>query len=659
MYFEAVLIANRGEIALRVIRACRELGIRSIAVYSEADRDAWHVRAADQAVAIGPTPAAQSYLRIDRLIEAAQQSGAQAIHPGYGFLSERAAFAEACAAAGIVFIGPSATAIERMGSKKEAKHLAVASDVPVVPGYDGDDLSLERLQQEAAIIGYPLLIKASAGGGGKGMRTVERPEDFGAALGGARREAMAAFGDDHVLLEKLLQHARHVEIQVFGDQHGQMIYLGERECSIQRRHQKVIEEAPSPALSEGLRAEMGAAAVRVARSVGYTNAGTVEFMLDREGRYYFLEMNTRLQVEHPVTEAITGLDLVQMQIAVAAGLPLPLQQSDVTLRGHAIEARIYAEDPRTMLPSAGRLDVFDSPQGPGIRNDTGVASGDEVTPAYDPMLGKLIVAAPDRPSALRRLAEALRQYAVIGVTTNLPLLAAIVASPAFCAGDTYTDFLVEHPVDHALEAGQNVPSEVLIAAALWPALVASTVQDPWAGPWQVAGTTQRCVLYSPDRIEVALNKQDRDWNVTIAGKQHMVSPVAVRGTQLVLRIDDVAVRQHVVAHADKISVSWNGLTFHLRRDDGLSVDALQTGPAASAGHASLIAPMPGTIIQVLAAVGDLVAAGQPLVVMEAMKMEHTLAAPHHGRVAALPFGVGQIVAAGAMVVDLDADVPNP
>ncbi|HEY1016762.1 MAG TPA: acetyl-CoA carboxylase biotin carboxylase subunit, partial [Herpetosiphonaceae bacterium] len=466
-YFSRILIANRGEIAVRVIRACRALGIESVAVYSDADARALHVREADRAVRIGPAAAAQSYLKIDAIIGAAKASGAEAIHPGYGFLSENAAFARACAEAVIVFIGPPAEAIELMGSKIAAKRLAEQAGVPTVPGYNGDEQSPERLRAEAGRIGFPLLIKASAGGGGKGMRAVRSDAEFEAALAGAQREAQAAFGDASVLLERLIARPRHIEFQIMADSRGSTIHLGERECSIQRRHQKVIEESPSIALSPELRATMGAASVRLAESVGYRNAGTMEFMLDEDGSFYFLEMNTRLQVEHPVTEEVTGVDLVQTQIAVAAGEPLPFGQADLRQRGHAIEVRLYAEDPATMLPATGTLSQYQPPEGPGVRLDTGVAVGDAVTINYDPMLAKLIVHGGDRAQAVARLRYALDHFQIAGVTTNLPLLAAIAAEPDYAAGETYTDFLAIHPLAEQLAAPVPPPPPVLAAALVF------------------------------------------------------------------------------------------------------------------------------------------------------------------------------------------------
>ncbi len=469
--FKKILIANRGEIAVRIMATCREMGIRTVAVYSAADRNALHVKVADEAYYIGPAPAAQSYLHIDTILAIAQRSGAEAIHPGYGFLSENAAFVEACTAAGIVFVGPPADAMRLMGSKIAAKQLALSVDAPIIPGYNGESQDNAVLEQAATRIGFPLLIKASAGGGGKGMREVHAPADFLEQLAGARREALAAFGDGTVFLERLIQQPRHVEIQVLGDAFGNLIHLGERECSIQRRHQKIVEESPSVALTPALRSEMGTAAVRIAKAAGYVNAGTMEFILDDEKQFYFLEMNTRLQVEHPVTEFVTGLDLVRHQLLIAAGQPLQLQQQQVGPRGHAIETRLYAEDPeQNFLPSTGTVTRFVQPHGPGIRVDSGIESGDEITQYYDPMIAKLIVYAENRPAAIERMRSALEQCAVFGVKTNAPLLHNIMMHPAFQRGNTHTSFLDEYGLIGSTVQQSALPEAVLMAAALYDVL---------------------------------------------------------------------------------------------------------------------------------------------------------------------------------------------
>src|SRR6266545_3421061 len=465
--FTKILIANRGEIACRVIRTARRLGIRTVAVHSEADANARHVRLADEAVHIGPAAARESYLVGARIIEAARATGAQAIHPGYGFLSENADFAEACEKAGVVFIGPPASAIRAMGSKSAAKALMQQAGVPLTPGYHGAEQDPALLAREAKRIGYPVLIKASAGGGGKGMRRVDAPADFEAALASCKREAMQAFGDDRVLVERYVLRPRHVEIQVFGDRHGGCVHLFERDCSVQRRHQKVLEEAPAPGLTPERRAAMGAAAVEAAKAVGYVGAGTVEFIVEPSGGFYFMEMNTRLQVEHPVTEMITGLDLVEWQLRVAAGEPLPLRQEQVQIDGHAIEARIYAEDPeRGFLPSTGRLLHLAAPEASyHVRIDAGVEEGDEISPHYDPMIAKLIVWDASRERALARMRAALAQLRIVGVANNVEFLARLVASPAFAAGDLDTD-LIERESEFLFPASRETPQEVWLLAAL-------------------------------------------------------------------------------------------------------------------------------------------------------------------------------------------------
>ena len=654
MYFSKLLIANRGEIAVRIIRACRELGIATVAVYSEADRHAMHVRLADEAVAIGPAAATESYLRVENVVAAALRTGAQAIHPGYGFLSERAHFARACRDAGIVFVGPPPEAIELLGSKIAAKKLALVAHVPTAPAYLGDDQSPERLGGEAEQIGFPLLIKASAGGGGKGMRVVRAAADFAAALEGARREARAAFGDDAVLLEKLIERPRHVEIQVLCDAHGNGVHLFERECSIQRRHQKILEESPSPVLTVDVRAAMGAAAVRLALRAGYVNAGTVEFVVDEAGNPYFLEMNTRLQVEHPVTEFVTGLDLVQLQIAIAAGAPLPFTQGELRQQGHAIEVRIYAEDPQRFLPSIGTVAVFAPPEGPGIRNDAGIESGDVVTVNYDPMLAKLIVYAPDRTAAIKRLRGALDEYAVLGVTTNIPLLQAIAAHPAFASGETTTAFLDEHDLSATLVEPLATP-EVLVAAALLDAQQpVQQTSDPWAvGAWRLTGMGQtRRYGQGAVTLTEELTGSAFQAEGTAAGAANgTVRVVDVQANTLTLAINDQ--EQHFFHARDGVDMllHWHGRVYRVALLPLLSVDAL--GHAASAGgDAGLAAPMPGTVVKLLVAEGQDVAEGQPLVVIEAMKMEYTVVAPHAGVVKRLPFATGALVPKGAALIEL-------
>jgi len=663
MYFDKILIANRGEIAVRITRACHELDIAVVAVHSAADRSALHVRLADEAYLLGPAPAAESYLNVERIIAAAQRSGAQAIHPGYGFLSERAHFAQACQAAGLVFIGPAPAAIELMGSKIAAKRLAESVGVPTVAGYTGDDQHPEKLRWEAARVGFPLLIKASAGGGGKGMRTVAHIDEFDAALEGAQREARAAFGDSTVFLERLIERPRHVEIQVLADAHGQCVHLFERECSIQRRHQKIVEESPSPALGAELRAEMGAAAVRLAQAAGYCNAGTVEFMLDEHGHYFFLEMNTRLQVEHPVTELVSGLDLVCLQIAIAAGERLPFKQPELAPRGHAIEVRVYAEDPLTFLPSTGRMALLVPPEGPGVRNDVGLESGDEVTIHYDPMLSKLIVYAPDRPAAIARLRRALDDYIALGVTTNLPLLRAIAWHPAFVAGTTHTGFLAENGLTAATYEAAEPPPEVLTAAALFdaartPSAAGGASAPGPVGPWRLLrnGMLLR-YLFGEAEYPVSISQTADGWHVDCGSTTADVAIIAWQPDRLTLaycgqdarRIERFGI---VREGADRL-IGWRGGSFRLRRAAPLHVDSLSGRAGRLQGHASMEAPMPGTVIKVLVEAGQTVAAHQPLVVLEAMKMEHVVAAPYDGVVRRLPYAAGALVAKGATLVEFE------
>ncbi len=661
-----LLIANRGEIAVRIIRACREAGIRTVAVYSEADREALHVRLADEAYLIGPAPARDSYLNVEAILQAARSSGADAVHPGYGFLSERAHFARACEEAGLIWVGPPADAIERMGSKIAAKRIALAEGVPVVPGYDGADQSAATLAAEAGRLGYPLLIKASAGGGGKGMRLVGHGDEFAAALDGARREAKAAFGDDTVLLEKLIAQPRHVEIQVLADANDTVVHLGERECSIQRRHQKLLEESPSPALDQQLRERMGQAAVRVARAAGYRNAGTVEFMLDDDGSFYFLEMNTRLQVEHPVTELVTGLDLVQLQLRIAAGEPLPFGQDEITLRGHAIEVRVYAEDPVAMLPSTGRLRLFAPPEGPGVRNDAGVTTGDDVTVHYDPLLAKLIVHAPGRAEAVARLRRALDEYHILGVTGNLQLLQAIIAEPAFAAGDTTTHFLERYLPAGMLSTPPTAPDVVLLAVALLRVIdePAQAPGDAWLRPWR-AGADRRMTLLVdglPRAVSVApagggsyrfdLDGRSIDGRM-VARREHLLTVELNGETSTSLPDRPGLHRLAVVRDGSALLVSYAGRAYRVAPQPPLSLDQLRSGQQQAPGHASLRAPMPGTIVNVLVQRGDRVAAGDALVVLEAMKMEHTVVAPYDGVVTEVPFTTGQLVAGDAALVEID------
>lgn len=669
--FKKILIANRGEIAVRIMATCREMGVRTVAVYSDVDRNARHVRFADEAYPIGPAPASQSYLRIETILAVAKQSGAEAIHPGYGFLSENADFAEACEQAGLVFIGPSAKSMRAMGGKISAKQIARSVHAPTVPGYAGESQDETILFNEAQRIGFPLLIKASAGGGGKGMREVHASNAFVEHLAGAKREALASFGDETVFLERLIQQPRHVEIQILGDTHGNMIHLGERECSIQRRHQKIVEESPSVALTPALRTEMGATAVRIAQAAGYVNAGTMEFILDDDKHYYFLEMNTRLQVEHPVTELVTGLDLVRHQLLIAAGEPLTLTQEQVQQRGHAIEVRIYAEDAeQNFLPSTGIIASFLMPEGPGVRVDSGVEDGDEITQFYDPMIAKLIVYGEDRNAAISRLQRTLEQSAIFGVTTNIPLLYTIATHPAFREGLTHTAFLNEHHLlDPVIE--RQLPQEVLIAAAIYDAMqevqylrshtttTCKTLVNPWQtlGPWRITGEARTMVYaYQEKAHTIALMQAfvENAWNVSVDGQPLELVEYAVENDGLLLlKHGTTQMRVYLYATSGEIQVMHHGLLYRLERKQPPDVDATAHGGNVQRSQKTLTAPMAGTIVKVQIHDGDTVEAQQVLVILSAMKMEHAITAPHEGKVRHVHYQEGAVVKGGAVVVELE------
>ncbi|MFC5200926.1 acetyl-CoA carboxylase biotin carboxylase subunit [Streptomyces kaempferi] len=626
--FDTVLVANRGEIAVRVIRTLRSLGVRSVAVFSDADADARHVREADTAVRIGPAPAAESYLSVPALLEAAARTGARAVHPGYGFLAENASFARACAEAGLVFIGPPADAIALMGDKIRAKETVRAAGVPVVPGSSGSGLTDALLAESAREIGMPVLLKPSAGGGGKGMRLVRDAADLVDEIAAARREARASFGDDTLLVERWVDRPRHIEIQVLADGHGNVVHLGERECSLQRRHQKIIEEAPSVFLDAATRASMGEAAVQAARSCGYEGAGTVEFIVPGSdpSSYYFMEMNTRLQVEHPVTELVTGLDLVEWQLRVAAGEWLPYEQKDITLTGHAVEARVCAEDPsRGFLPSGGTVLSLREPQGDGVRTDSGLSEGTEVGSLYDPMLSKVIAYGPDRATALRKLRAALAETVTLGVQTNAGFLRRLLAHPAVVAGELDTG-LVEREAD-GLVSG-DVPEEVYEAAAAVRLDALEPRGEGWSDPfsvpngWRLGGTP----------APVGFDLRVHDPVVHVPRGAHTVTA------------GRVSVTLDGVRHTFHRAGDWlgrDGDAWHVRDHD--PVAASLTG-AAHAGADSLTAPMPGTVTVVKVAVGDEVTAGQSLLVVEAMKMEHVISAPHAGTVSELDVTPGTTVA---------------
>ena len=656
--FDTLLIANRGEIACRIIATCKRLGIRSVAVYSEADANARHVRLADVAVPIGPAPARESYLVIDRILAAAKQTGAQAIHPGYGFLSENAEFARACATAGIVFVGPPVAAIEAMGSKSAAKALMERAGVPLTPGYHGENQEADFLHAQADAIGYPVLIKASAGGGGKGMRRVDRSEEFPAALVSCRREAASSFNDERVLIEKYVLCPRHIEIQVFGDTHGNLVHLHERDCSVQRRHQKVLEEAPAPGMTPERRAAMGMAAVEAARAVGYVGAGTVEFIAAPDGAFYFMEMNTRLQVEHPVTEMITGLDLVEWQLRAAACEPLPLTQQDIPLRGHAIEARLYAEDAeRGFLPSIGRLALFDPPQGEGIRVDSGIESGDTVSPFYDPMIAKLIVHGPDREAALARMRQALACTRVVGVTSNAGFLQRLVAPGAAFARAELDTGLIEREHDALFPPAAPAAPRQIALATLALLLDETTRRDatdphsPWAtnDGWRLSGTAARQVRWHEgDTVRIAqAQRAGAGWNIEVDGESHSASGTR-DGHLLHARLDGASIDAAALAHDGALYLFDGSAPRVLRFDDPIA-----QAESHGAHGGGLAAPMPGRIVALLAAPGA-VAKGAPLLVMEAMKMEHTIVAPADGTLAGFLVAAGEQVAEGAALVDFTA-----
>ncbi|MBL8258198.1 MAG: acetyl/propionyl/methylcrotonyl-CoA carboxylase subunit alpha [Candidatus Competibacteraceae bacterium] len=662
--FQKILIANRGEIACRIIKTARRLGVATVAVYSEADAEARHVRLADEAVLIGPAPARDSYLAINNLLAAARQTGAQAIHPGSGFLSENAEFAEACAAAGLAFVGPSPESIRAMGSKSAAKTLLERAGIPLTPGYHGERQEPDFLREQAERIGYPVLVKASAGGGGKGMRVVERAEDFDAALASCRREARSAFGDERVLLEKYLTRSRHIEIQIFGDRHGQLVYLFERDCSVQRRHQKVLEEAPAPGMTPERRAAMGQAALAAARAVGYCNAGTVEFIVSPDGAFYFMEMNTRLQVEHPITEMITGLDLVEWQLRVAAGEPLPLSQKQIEMHGHALEARIYAEDPaKGFLPSTGTLVHLAPPEETlHVRVDTGVEQGDEIGPFYDPMIAKLIVWDANRELALARMLQALAQYRIVGVANNVDFLSRLVASTAFARAELDTG-LIERERDSLFATDAPIPREVFLVAALATLLREearagaeaarhSDPLSPWhrRDGWRLNSSAERRLLFRAGELEKAVRVRyaEDGYALEFDGQESWVR--GELGPDASLRVDLGGLRSNaaVVVAGERRYVFLQGRSWPLAR-----IDPLYHGGEGGGSEGGLLAPMPGNVIALLVEAGATVKKGAPLLILEAMKMEHTLTAPADGTVKSFHFAVGDPVSDGAELIEFE------
>jgi len=674
--FDKILIANRGEIACRIARTARRMGIATVAVYSEADANAMHVKACDEAYLIGPAPAVDSYLQADKILEVAKKSGAQAVHPGYGFMSENASFSKACKDAGIVFIGPPESAIISMGSKSEAKIVMTEAGVPLVPGYHGDDQSLETLKKKSDGVGFPQLIKATAGGGGKGMRVVTSSDEFEAALTSCKRESKASFGDDKVLIERYLTAPRHVELQIFADTHGNAVHVFERDCSIQRRHQKVIEEAPAPGMTEELRAAMGKAAIDSAKAINYVGAGTVEFLLDTDGSFFFMEMNTRLQVEHPISEMISGQDLVEWQLLVASGEPLPLTQEELKINGHAFEARIYAESPENdFLPATGTLEYLKTPEpNKHIRVDTGVQQGDEVSVYYDPMIAKLIVWDKDRDSALRQMKAALLDYQILGLSTNLEFLSKLFSAPAFAREELDTGFIEKNESDLFLNKDENSPpSEVMALACLYELLqikatakaVQSATADP-SSPWgigdgwqlnqdnfnsidlEVNGKQSRIIAhyrkqgYQLDFADIGNEGNGKENNPSL-----MISGTMLNDNVLSAELDDRKLSATFIKKNQQISILFEGRVWNITIHDP-RMDAMENEGQAG----GLVAPMPGSVVAVEVNVGDDVKEGDILVIVEAMKMEHSIAAPKDGTVKEIYFGVGDQVEDGDELLSL-------
>ena len=635
--FKKILIANRGEIACRVMHTCKRLGVKTVAVYSDADRHALHVQLADEAVHIGPARAAESYLNAERILAAAKATGAEAVHPGYGFLSENEDFAKACAKAGIVFIGPTPEAIDLMGSKSAAKALMEKAGVPVTPGYHGDKQDLKTLESEAARTGFPLLIKAVAGGGGKGMRIVRAAGEFKEALEGARREAKAAFGDDKVLIEKYLERPRHIEFQVFGDSHGNVVHLFERECSLQRRFQKVLEETPSPFLDTALRAQMGEAAVAAAKAVKYVNAGTIEFIVGADRNFYFMEMNTRLQVEHPITEETTGVDLVEWQLLVASGGKLPLTQDKITQKGHAIEVRLYAENAdKGFLPATGRLEAFQPAESDTVRVDTGVRSGDDISIHYDPMIAKITVRGKDRVEAIAHLNLALAETAVFGVTTNLPLLRGIARHPEFAAGRFDTGF-IERELKTLLTRPPLTPQ--VLAMAMEDDLLAGDSDPAWAADgWRLGGSPgvrYRAREYDGTEHVFTVRAADGCLSLELDGKTHSIEPRHFLMTSC----------------GDERQLVMDGVAYNF----SLTGPYAQKGSRVSDEAAHPLSPMPGRVVAVHVKAGDRVEPGQALMVLEGMKMEYTVKATVAGVIEKVLHAQGAMVEVDAALVDIKTE----
>lgn len=648
-----ILIANRGEIAVRIAKTCKELGIQCVAVYSDADRFSQHVLAADEAYYIGASEPSNSYLVIDKIIEVAISSGSEGVHPGYGFLSENAEFAQRCIDAGLKFIGPGVEAITQMGSKALSKQLMEKAGVPLVPGYHGEDQDDKRLRDEAISIGFPVMVKASAGGGGKGMRMIAELADFDAGLASARRESMAAFGDDRILIEKFITRPRHVEIQIFGDQLGNVVYLSERDCSIQRRHQKVVEEAPAPDLSDETRSELGEAAVKAAKAINYVGAGTVEFIMATDKQFYFMEMNTRLQVEHPVTEMITGEDLVSWQIMIARGDPLPKTQEDIEIQGHAIEVRWYAENPeQDFLPSIGTLERLWLPtESPTQRYDLGIVEGDNITTFYDPMVGKLIVWAETRHQACSKMQQLLAQARVMGIHTNLAYLERIVSHAAFVEGFVHTGFLEEHATEISVN-NHRPESEVIAISAL--ALLLSEQPECQNDPWQatdgwrmnLTNTYPMHLIYDDENQwdihchYKGVNEYEMEWD----GQNILLKNPRLEDGFIELEVHDRVIRVPMLVNNSRVQIYW-----HNQWDIRLT-DPFDTVLDSQSGGDHVLAPMPGRVFQVTAKVGDTVNAGDPLMILEAMKMEHSIQAPKDGVIAEVFFKAGDTVEDGAELI---------
>ncbi|KZX61248.1 3-methylcrotonyl-CoA carboxylase [Alcanivorax sp. HI0033] len=650
MSFEKILIANRGEIACRVIATAQSLGYRTVAVYSEPDAGARHVQLADEAVCVGPALASASYLNVDALLDACRKTGADAVHPGYGFLSENAGFSRACKDAGITFIGPDEDAIHLMGSKRLSKLAMIEAGVPCIPGYEGEDQSDATLLKEAERIGLPLMIKASAGGGGRGMRVVTDASEIPAQLKSARQEAKSAFGSDELILERAVMQPRHVEIQVFGDRHGHVIHLGERDCSVQRRHQKVVEEAPSPAVDEALRQEMGEAAVNAAKACNYVGAGTVEFLLAPEGDFFFLEMNTRLQVEHPVTELVTGLDLVAWQIKVARGEPLPLTQEQVRLTGHAMEVRLYAEDPaQNYMPQTGPVLSWQPASGDGVRIDHGLVEGYEVGSHYDPMLAKIIAVGDSREDARRRLIRAVEDTVLMGVRDNRPFLAAILRHPVFACGEATTAFIGEDFADDASMAGEAPSSQLWALAALLRCEAETPSADLRGWHSSTLGAQPVQLRCGDHEQTVYIRYQDNHAELIVGENSHRIATLAPG----LATIDGVQQRYRMCQDGKQSWLQWQGHSVCF--EDATHSAA---GTSDQAGSGQIRAPMDGAVIEVCAKAGDAVKRGQVLVIMEAMKMEHSLKADCDGTVESADLAVGSQVKRQQLLVSIKPDSPE-